>query len=242
MNNPPFNNPLSSKRADDLVRLLELSPLDGVLDAGCGRGEFLIRVVEASGCRGLGIDRDAACIAAARLAAAGRAPAERCEFRAADTREVSLEPASFAAGICLGATHAFASGAAAYPAALERLGQLVRPGGKLLIGEGYWKQQPAPEYLELLGDPVGIYHDHAGNIEQARGHGLQPVHDSVSSTGEWDAFESAHLAQIERRAALTPDDVALSAKVARARRWYDGYQRWGRDTLGFGFYLLRIPG
>ena len=74
---------------------------------------------------------------------------------------------AFALGICIGSTHAFGAGDSAYPNTFERLKQLVRPGGYLLIGEGYWKQEPAPEYLAFIGDPVGIYRDHAGNISFA---------------------------------------------------------------------------
>src|SRR5262245_51443140 len=105
-----FNNPLSSERANQLVRLLRLTQEDRVLDAGCGSGEFLIRAVESSGATGLGIDKDRACISAARAQARARGVAGRCEFLCADIRGNELEPSSFSVGICLGATHAFASG------------------------------------------------------------------------------------------------------------------------------------
>ena len=237
-----FNNPLSSEKAHRLVRLLELSPGDRVLDAGCGRGEFLIRAMEASGASGLGIDKDTECIAAAREKASTRLSPGQWEFRPADMRNVSLDPASFDVGICLGATHAFASGEAAYPTTLDRLRELVRPGGQLLIGEGYWKQDPAAEYLQLLGDPVGIYHDHAGNIALAVQHGLTPLYAAVSSEDEWDDFEWSHAMQIQRLAAESPHDAVIAEKLARSRRWRDGYLRWGRPTMGFGFYLFRSPG
>jgi len=29
--------------------------------------------------------------------------------------------------------------------------------------------------------------------------------------------------------------------AARIRRWHDAYLRWGRATLGFGFYFLLKP-
>jgi SAM-dependent methyltransferase len=233
-----FNNPLSSERADELVRLLELSPGDRVLDSGCGQGEFLLRAIEATGCAGWGIDRDAECIAAARQTASSRVPAALAEFRVADMGEIALEPASFAACICLGSTHAFGSGDRAFPGALAAFSRLVRPGGRVLIGEGYWKQPPAPEYLELIGEPVGIYHDHAGNIDFAARLGWTTCFAAESSFQEWDAFESAHLAKIERQAAAAPGDAALAARLARSQGWYAGYERWGRTTMGFGFYVL----
>lgn len=233
-----FNNPLSGERADELVGLLELSPGDRVLDAGCGQGEFLLRAVEATGCAGLGIDRDAECIATARQSASSRVPGGLAEFRVADMGDIALETGSFAAGVCLGSTHAFGSGDQAFPGALAAFARLIRPSGKVLIGEGYWKQPPAPEYLELLGEPVGIYHDHAGNIELAARLGWTTHFAAESSPEEWDAFESAHLARTELQTAAAPGDAALAAKLARSRRWYAGYERWGRQTMGFGFYVF----
>jgi SAM-dependent methyltransferase len=33
---------------------------------------------------------------------------------------------------------------------------------------------------------------------------------------------------------------AENAQRARVERWQDGWLRWGRDTLGFGYYVLRL--
>jgi SAM-dependent methyltransferase len=185
---------------------------------------------------------DEAAIAAARAAAAGRVDEDRCEFRAArmtSAGEVDALPAaSFDAAICLGATHAFGDGDAAYPNALDELARLVRPGGQLLLGEGYWKQPPSAGYLELLGDPPGITHDHAGNIAFAEARGLVPLYAAVSSDDEWDHFEWSHRMKVEHEAARHPDDPALAEKRERSRVWRDGYLRWGRSTMGFGFYLF----
>jgi hypothetical protein len=34
---------------------------------------------------------------------------------------------------------------------------------------------------------------------------------------------------------------ALAEKLAQSRAWRDGYLRWGRETMGFGFYLFLKP-
>lgn len=236
-----FNSPLSPEKADRLIRLLDVSFGDRVLDAGCGRGEFLIRAIEASGAHGLGVDLDDEVISAARTSAAGRITAGSHEFRTGDLRRDVPEEAAFDAAICLGSTHAFGAGDTAYPGALDGLSRLVRPGGRLLVGEGYWKQPPAPEFLDLIGEPVGIYRDHAGNVSFAEERGLVPLYAAVSSEDEWDDFEWSHKMRIEREAALHPDDAALADRLKRSRAWRDGYLRWGRSTMGFGFYLFRRP-
>lgn len=166
-----FNSPISSEKADRLVQLLELRPGSCALDAGCGTGEFLLRVVAHHEVNGVGVDRDSRCIAAAQANAADRGLASRCEFRAADVSVMEAGSGAFDPGICIGATHAFGAGDAAYPNTIERLKHFVLAGGYVLIGESYWKQEPPPEYLKLLGDPVGIYRDHAGNISFAEERG-----------------------------------------------------------------------
>jgi ubiquinone/menaquinone biosynthesis C-methylase UbiE len=237
-----FNSPISSVKADRLIRVLELPSGARVLDAGCGTGEFLIRLIEATGAQGLGIDIDPAAIATARDRAASRIADTSHEFRSSGVDDASLAAGSFDLALCIGSTHAFGTGDAAYPNALEELARLVRPGGQLLIGEGYWKQPPAAEYLALLGEPCGIYHAHAQNITFAEARGLVPLYATVSSEDEWDHFEWSHRMEIEREAARHPDDAAIVTRLERSRAWRDGYMRWGRATMGFGFYLFMKPG
>jgi SAM-dependent methyltransferase len=233
-----FNCPLSPEKANQIIRVLGVSPNDRVFDAGCGRGELLIRLIEASGADGLGIDSDAQAIADARTNAEGRIEDASTVFRHAVIKDVQLEDNSFDLAMCIGSTHAFGSGDAAYPNAIDALSRLVRPAGQVLIGEGYWKQPPAAEYLALIGEPVGIYHDHAGNIAFAEQRGLVPLYAVVSNDDEWDDFEWSHRMRIERHAALHPDEPGMAAKLKRSRAWRDGYLRWGRATMGFGFYLF----
>ena len=237
-----FNNPIGSAKADQFVQLLELQPGNRALDAGCGTGEFLLRVLAEHPAHGVGVDRDPQCIVAARESAAVRGLTSRCEFRTADVNELATEPGKFDLGICIGSTHAFGSGEAAYPNTVRQLSESVRPGGLILIGEGYWKQQPAKEYLQLIGDPVGIYRDHAANISFAEERGLLPLYAAVSNDDEWDHFEWSHQLKVRRLAEANPSDPTLAERLDRARQWREGYLRWGRSTMGFGMYLFRAPG
>lgn len=229
-----FNSPLSFEKADRLIDVLELSAVDRVLDVGCGTGEFLVRLIDATGASGVGIDIDPTLIDEAQQKAGARLPENvSLEFRKADIKEESLADGSFDLAICIGSTHAFGMGEEAYPKALDQLSRLVKPGGQLLIGEGYWKQPPAQGYLDLLGDTPGIYHDHAENIWFAERRGLIPLYATVSNTDEWDHFEWSHRMKVER------EHAADEERLQWSRAWRDGYLRWGRDTMGFGFYLFQ---
>jgi hypothetical protein len=159
-----------------------------------------------------------------------------------DAGALEAESGEFDLGICVGSTHAFGMGDAAFPNTIARMRQFVRAGGYVLIGEAYWKQEPAAEYLKLIGQPVGIYRDHIGNIAFARERGLEPVYDVVSDLDEWDDFEQRHFANVQSDAEAKPDDPKLAAKLAASGRWREGYLRWGRSTMGFGLYLFRVAG
>ena len=236
-----FNNPLSIEKADRLISVMDVAENSRVLDAGCGCGEFLIRVIESANARGLGIDIDSSSISTARQNALGRIPEASCEFLDEDIQTTLLEESSFDLAVCIGSTHAYGSGDAAYSNTLSALARLVKPGGMILIGEGYWKQDPDPDYLQLIGEPVGIYRNYAANISFAEGQGLLPLYATVSNDDEWDHFEWTHKMNIERQAILHAGDPKWAERLKRARRWRDGYLRWGRMTMGFGFYLFTNP-
>lgn len=236
-----FNCPVSTRKADQLIDQLALTRGQAVLDAGCGNGEFLLRLLARAGATGTGVDSNAASIAEAEDRARSTLPNGSCRFLATPMAEADVAPGSFDAAVCLGSTHAFGRGQAAWPNALAGLARLVRPGGRLLLGEGYWRRPPDPAYRALLGEPVGIYHDHAGNIAVAEQLGLVPLYAMVSSDDEWDDFEWGHRQRFELAARANPEDPEVRQRLQTSREWRDGYLRWGRDTMGFGLYVFLRP-
>ena len=83
---------------------------------------------------------------------------------------------------------------------------MVRPGGRILIGEGYWRQEPSPGYLAAT--PFEAHHltSHAANIELGEGAGLTLLHASTSTLEEWDHFEGLFWQAAEDDLAAQPDD------------------------------------
>jgi hypothetical protein len=126
-----------------------------------------------------------------------------------------------------------------YHAALRGLTRLVRDGGQLLVGEGYWRRPPDPAYLNFLGAGTDNYLDHAGNIAVGVEEGLTPLYACVSSQDDWDHYEGLYGRAVERYVRAHPDDADAEEMRQRIRQWRDAYYRWGRDTLGFGLYLFQ---
>jgi hypothetical protein len=125
-----------------------------------------------------------------------------------------------------------------YRAMLRSMRAWARPGGLLLVGEGFWAREPAAAYLEAFGVPRDNYGTHADNVFGAIEEGLVARYAMTSNADAWDHFEGRYANAVERYVATHPDDPDAPAMKARITRWREIYLRWGRDTLGFGTYLF----
>ena len=230
-----YNNPCSPAKMEELLDLLHLPAQALVLDIGTGKAELLIRLVERYQVSALGLELDASDLQAAREQIAARMPPGRLELRQDDARTFEPGPQAFDLACCIGACHIYGG----IRPTLEHLARLVRPGGKALVGEVYWKQDPAPEYLAALATTREEFQSHADNVAAGVALGLVPIYASTCNEDEWDRFEWLTLHERYRHASLAPDDPGLPALIAELDAWRDIYLRWGRNTLGFGLYLFQ---
>jgi SAM-dependent methyltransferase len=223
-----WNAPLSEAHAAVLLGAFELESAKRVLDLGCGWGELLCRAVErAPTVTGIGVDTDPTARTRGEALAVARGLGERVTFRDAGG-EAWSEPADHV--ICVGASHMWGG----HAPALAALTRLVRPGGRLLYGDGYLEPGSSEFTTKLFGElgPLGDV------LAAARDPGWRVLHLSVSDQLEWDEFESSYRAGPERWLLDNPD--AEGAPEARAwldmrmREYVDGY----RGELGFCWLVL----
>lgn len=230
-----YCNPISPEKMDRVVGLIELEAGARALDIGCGKGELLVRLIELYGVNAVGVDSNAEFIREARARATKRVPGARPEFHSMDFSRFPVAEESFDVAACLGASHACGG----LREALSAQARAVRLGGYVLIGEGYWRREPTPEYLAMLGATRDELTSHAGNVHLGIESGLTPMYAVASNQDEWDHYEWLYGRAIERHLQEHPDDPDHDAMMQRIQEWRRHYLETGRETLGFGLYLFR---
>lgn len=202
-----------------------------VLDLGCGGAEWLLRALAAyPDLRAEGVDLSADALDGARRAAAERGLADRLTLHHRAAGDFS-SPEPFDTVVSVAASHAFGGLLPTLEAARAHLA----PGGRVLVGEGYWEREPTPEAVEMLG-PLS---DLAGTVEQVAGAGWVPVQGHISTRAELDAYEWACWGSLAAWALDHPGDPesaeVLETAATRRTQWLRGY----RDAFGFVFLVLR---
>lgn len=242
-----FHGPLSEDRAARMIRRLtdglDQAAAPTVLDIGCGWGEFMLRLLEATpGATGVGIDVTEEDLARGRADAEARGLAERVRFVRESALDTPRGPADIV--VCLSASHALSDAPAPEhtAAALHTLRRLVKPGGRVLLGESFWQRPPtAGELSEMWPEASAAeFHDLCALVDLAIAAGFRPAWIESAHGDEWDHFESAYQSDLEEWLAAHPDHPLAKEtreRVDRHRRmWLRGY----RNVLGLA-YLTLVP-
>jgi trans-aconitate methyltransferase len=237
-----FHGPLSEERAARLIR--SLAPLDNahVLDLGCGWAEFLLRALEAwPTATGTGVDLSATDIAHGQANAEARGLASRVSLQVADVGQ--WQPEKLADVVIVnGASQVWGGDPLEHTTnALTAARGLLNPGGKLLLGEGFWEQEPTAEQLAAMPVPRDQYGTIADLVDLAYAHGYRLLAAEQASLDEWDVFENGHGLAWERWLRANPDSEHADEIRAKA----DGYRayrfRGWRGTLGLAYLTLQVP-
>ncbi|WP_222194941.1 SAM-dependent methyltransferase [Modestobacter italicus] len=234
----PIAAPVSPAALSELVQRLEpVGPEAALLDLGCGYGRWLLEALATHpGTTGTGVDRTLP--PGLTEAAAARGLTDRVRWVEADARDWDAD-GLFDVVLCVGATHAFGG----LNGTLEAVRRLLRPGGRLLLGDGIWDAPPSPAALAALDAGVEDFLDLAGLVERVQAAGWEPGYGHVSSLAEWDAYEfswTGSLASWALHDAPTEEERTEALTIARAHRsaWLRGWRR----HLGFVTLVLHDLG
>jgi SAM-dependent methyltransferase len=238
-----FHGPLSEARAARMVARLTANGPKTVLDIGCGWGELMLRILEAApDATGLGLDTDEGDLTRGRASARARGLDGRVTFVRESGVGTSRGPADLV--LCVGASHALTEvePPGHIAAALPELRRLVNPGGRVLLGEGFWHRTPTEAELAGMwpGTTAGDFGDLASLVDLATGAGFRPAWIETATLEEWEDFESGYQCDEEEWLAANPGHpkaAEIAERVDQHRSfWLRGYY----GLLGMA-YLTLVP-
>jgi hypothetical protein len=229
-------NPSTLTKLEHLFGLFHLSPGAEVLELATGKGEFLLQLAEHYQIEGLGIDLSPYCIDDARAKFQSRNLRSKLSFIVMDGADYEPEsPESFDLVACIGASWIFGG----HLGTLKALDRMTAKDGWIVVGEPYWRQEPAKEYLEAIEQEHSSFGTHYENASAGDELGLELAYTLVSSQDDWDIYEGLQWYAAQKWARENPDDPDVAEVLKRVRKNKAAYLRWGRETLGWAIYVFR---
>jgi ubiquinone/menaquinone biosynthesis C-methylase UbiE len=235
-----FSSPVSPETLDRVLALSGIERSWRVVDLGCGPAAMALHLAERHGVKVEAVDRSAVMLDLARARASASPAGARLSFRQAESVDwlKDAEPCDLLMAVGAGL---LVPGAEDNAAQLRALANSVRPGGRLLWGETFWKADPSAPFVAGLGPTAALYASHADYVAAGEAAGLTPLYAAVSSEQDWDEYAWRYSTAVEVYAADRPEDPEADAMRARIQGWRRLYLAEGRRVMGFGLYLFGKP-
>jgi cyclopropane fatty-acyl-phospholipid synthase-like methyltransferase len=246
---PPFHldltfmAPLSEERAAKLIDFVSANLVGTVIDIGCGWGELLIRILQATpNAMGVGIDLQESSIAHAQALARQRGIDDRITLKTGDARDHL--PGSSDAAVCIAASQIWGPPVEAkmpldYRSALSAVRAMVRNGCPVIYGEGIWTATPTSEAVAPLAGRPDEYVFLPDLLDVARDSGFAVIQVHQATLDEWDAFESGYTARYARWLASHPPDHPDASTVrTKMEAQHNAYFRGYRGILGMAYLAM----
>lgn len=227
----PIAVPLGDDSVDRLLARAIPRADARVLDLGCGGAEWLLRALAANpDLRADGVDVAEEALAHAQRAARERGLADRLTSHQADAANfTAAEP--FDLVISVGAAHAFGG----LPGVLAAGREHLAPGGRVLVGDGFWAHEPTPDAVEMLGELADL----PTTVDRVVDAGWTPVYAHLSTRAELDDYEWCWTGSLAAWALDHPGDPDREQALATATAHREGWLRGYRECFGFVCLVLR---
>jgi SAM-dependent methyltransferase len=224
-------NPTSPAKILAAGRAAGLKPSSRVIEFGCGYGEVLALWAAQFGISGQGIEVRSKACERARQKMIVRALADRIEIVCGDGATTPVEAGAYDVAACIGASFIWDG----FRPALQHMKPALRAGGRIVIGELYWRTaQVPPEFSR--GEPTVPTEFELLQIIWGEGLDLEFV--VRSSQDDWDRYEAADWQGLVRWLEENPGHRDRGEVIEHLRQSQDEYLRYGREYFGWAIYVL----
>ncbi len=230
-----IHNPFTPEKLATLGAVLRLEPGTCVLDLGSGSGEMLCTWARDYGITGTGIDMSPLFTNQAKRRAEELGVAGQIEFIHGDAAGyVAAEKVGVAA--CVGAT--WIGGGVA--GTIELLGQSLRTGGLILIGEPFWRQMPPTEDVAkgCLAHSISDFLTLPELLASFGRLDYDVVEMVLADQDGWDRYEAAKWLTMRRWLEANPGDEMVNEVRAQLTSEPGRYASCTREYLGWGVFVL----
>ncbi len=225
-------NPFSTKKVMQLGQVLGLSPSDHIIDFGCGYGEWLCLWGKEFGISGIGIElRQHACDRARRKIQM-EGLSERIEIICANASELPVPNVPFTIACCVGATFIWGG----FLPTVREMKKVIRSGGRLVIGEVYWKRSDVPPEIK---EKENFFHE-ADLLKMSREAGFDVEYVVRANQDDWDHYEAENWRGLLTWLEENPDHPDRDHVVEHLKQSQDEYFLYGREYFGWAVYILRL--
>jgi ubiquinone/menaquinone biosynthesis C-methylase UbiE len=237
--NHHFSSPVSVEMLDRVLAVSGLAHGWRVIDIGCGPATMALHLADRYGAQVEAVDRSAIMLDLAKERLKAHPARDRVSFHQAESMDylATAYPCDLLVSVGAGVLVPDAQDNAAQ---LKALAQAVKPGGRILWGESFWKKTPSDMMRGAVGPVAALYASHADYVHAGEAAGLTPLYAAVSSDQDWDEYAWRYSTAVEAHAEANPGPEAAEMR-ARIAGWRRLYLAEGRDTLGFGLYLFGKP-
>lgn len=220
-------NPVPEAAIKEALDLSDLKGGEPAAELGCGNAALAIMLAR-RGLRVLAVDRgeEMAALATRKVQAEGLA--DHVRVTVGEAAEIAGSEGPFRLVSALGTTAL---------TDFEALASWIAPGGWLLWGDIFWREEPR---VHLPGGGLD-YDTDAGWRGRADRAGLELIHARFSDDGDWAAYVARLKQAVEDWAGENPDHPSRRLVEMRANATAAMYAPENMRTLGFVLYLFRKP-
>jgi SAM-dependent methyltransferase len=223
-------NPFSQEKVLHVGAVLGLNRGDQIIDFGCGYGEWLRLWAENFGISGVGIDIRATACERARKKMLDHGLDDRIEIICENASSYTFDEGRYDVACCVGASFIWGG----YLPSIRGMKQAIKPSGKLVIGEVYWKRTDVPSDIISKED----FHFERDLLKLSREESFEIEYVERASQGDWDRYESENWKGLLTWIQENPDHPDKQQVVDHLHQSQDEYFQYGREYFGWAVYII----